>query len=89
MKLHKLKIIGSFKKSTQIIFSFYFDFQYKFVVLVLQAWLASMVVRFENASDQKSKPEKSLLEQLDKWFFIVKKVGIRLFICSTALFAQF
>ncbi|EJW73542.1 hypothetical protein WUBG_15552, partial [Wuchereria bancrofti] len=40
---------------------------------LLKAYLAVIMIQFENSSDQKSLPRKQLTSMLDKWFLLARK----------------
>uniref|UniRef100_A0A915PU15 Uncharacterized protein n=1 Tax=Setaria digitata TaxID=48799 RepID=A0A915PU15_9BILA len=40
---------------------------------ILKAYLAAIMIQFENSSDQKSLPRKQLTDMLDKWFLLSRK----------------
>ncbi|OZC12232.1 hypothetical protein X798_00753 [Onchocerca flexuosa] len=40
---------------------------------LLKAYLAVIMIQFENSSDQKSLPRKQLINMLDKWFLLARK----------------
>uniref|UniRef100_A0A914R4N4 Uncharacterized protein n=1 Tax=Parascaris equorum TaxID=6256 RepID=A0A914R4N4_PAREQ len=42
---------------------------------MIAAILASVMIHFENNSDQKSHPSENLLDTLDRWFLISRKVA--------------